>query len=499
MISFKSARALLLCAVALTPVLATGCAEADATAIVGPSPTSPTSSTKASMFGLSADRLEFTLGSGCEADVNVFAEIQPREAEQRAIFEKPSNTEDRDFAVTGPLSARIHIRGPGTYRIWSMPADNPSLRKYIDIIAKGSCSGPTGPPSAQEPSVDLKSNGSDGPINNVPVNSDLPIDITLERCSAGGVWTHGPLAGQIIGGSGRHVFRITANTLFGASCTGPGGTDSDTLQVNVSPTTPPPVTQLTVTPGSLNLYPSSCPSAGQTSGTFTANMAVTWSSNNTHVASVASNGVVTGMSSGFATITARSADGQRVDVQVTINNCPQTPPQAPECSISVNPTSILSGQSATVVWSSSGGTTSVTSSWSSGSVSLSGSMSVNPTSTTTYSINCSNSAGVTVTRSATLTVTTTTDACAGANATLPPLDTKGQNKPFVINAGGSCRWALRSNNTHVVSATPFEGTGPTPMDARLWALNAGTATITLVLNQGASNERLIAAGTYIIK
>ncbi len=184
-----------------------------------------------------------------------------------------------------------------------------------------------------------------------------------------------------------------------------------------------------------------------------------------------------------------------------------------QANLSVNPTTLIfqlggNGCSATgpLTFVATSNQTITLSGWNSSivSVSTSSPSSGSPVTVTPHAVGSTTitvtSGGETRTVSITVNPCVASDACAGANAVLPALDTKGQSKPFVINAGGSCRWALRSSNAHVVSATPFEGIGPSPTTATLWALNSGgPVTITLVLNQGASNERLIDSGTYTIK
>lgn len=81
---------------------------------------------------------------------------------------------------------------------------------------------------------------------------------------------------------------------------------------------------------------------------------------------------------------------------------PPPPPQAPVCTLTANPTSIQTGQSATLTWTSSGATSG--SLGGSGTIGLSGSMSVSPSQTTTYTATF-NGQGGTVNCQATVTVT----------------------------------------------------------------------------------------------
>jgi uncharacterized protein YjdB len=126
----------------------------------------------------------------------------------------------------------------------------------------------------------------------------------------------------------------TATTIYSLTCSGPGGTVTASVTVAVLPPTPT-VVLVTVSPKTLSLYPTTCPSAGQTTGqlnatvqvTGGASQAVNWTSSNTAVASVSSTGLVTAHSAGSTIITVRSTvDQSKFDtVVVTVLSCPAQP------------------------------------------------------------------------------------------------------------------------------------------------------------------------------
>lgn len=89
-----------------------------------------------------------------------------------------------------------------------------------------------------------------------------------------------------------------------------------------------------------------------------------------------------------------------------------------------------------------------------------------------------------------------TNQCAGASASLPSIAAKGQTVGFAINVSAGCQWALRSNNPHVVSTNPAQGTGPSA--GTVTALNSGTATIQFVVNPGGAGETVVSSRVYII-
>jgi peptidoglycan/xylan/chitin deacetylase (PgdA/CDA1 family) len=84
---------------------------------------------------------------------------------------------------------------------------------------------------------------------------------------------------------------------------------------------------------------------------------------------------------------------------------PPSPPGTPTVSLSANPTSITSGQSSTLTWSSTNATSCTASGAWSGARELSGSVSVSPTATATYTLACTG-AGGTTSQSTTVTVST---------------------------------------------------------------------------------------------
>lgn len=416
--SLKTSRAMALSGVLAlvlgSSVFSIGCgprADADASAsVIINNPAAPTTQPKVTAAVAAISQVATNLNQFCPVTITHQARAYVNGVPVAATwtFAVTSTPSPKSFNYSGDQAVSVFDL-PGSYRITATGVVNgQTITAHTDVVLSGTgCRGSTSP-SHPEPRVDLKANGSDGPIS---VQTGSVVDISWSFIHATSCnWTEGPLTGMV-GGNGSQRVTVNQNTRFSMSCTGPGGTDTDSVQVNV--TTAPP------------------------------------------------------------------------------------PPQAPECSISVSPTSIQSGQYATVNWSSSGGTISVTSSWS-GSVSLSGSMSVNPTSSTTYSITCSNSAGTSVTRSATLTVTAAppSDPCAGASASLPDMTKKGQTVGFQINSASNCKWALRSNNHHVVSTNPAEGYGSAW--GSVTALNTGTATIQFVVNPGMSNERVVSQKTYTI-
>lgn len=87
---------------------------------------------------------------------------------------------------------------------------------------------------------------------------------------------------------------------------------------------PPPVTGVTVTPATASIAVGATQTLSAGVNPYNANQSVTWSSNNTNVANVNSNGIVTGVAAGMATITATSvADNTKSQTAtITVNAVP---------------------------------------------------------------------------------------------------------------------------------------------------------------------------------
>src|SRR5207253_3088853 len=96
-----------------------------------------------------------------------------------------------------------------------------------------------------------------------------------------------------------------------------------------------------------------------------------------------------------------TGQGGTVHCQATVSV--NQPPAAPTCTLSANPTSIVSGNSSTLSWTTSNAS-SVTLSPNVGSVSPGGSLAVTPSQTITYTLTATGQGG-TVNCNATITVT----------------------------------------------------------------------------------------------
>lgn len=118
---------------------------------------------------------------------------------------------------------------------------------------------------------------------------------------------------------------------------------------------------------------------------------------------------------------------------------------APTASLSASPTTIASGGSSTLTWSSSNATSCTGGGFSTGNA-TSGTRSVSPSSTSTYTLQCTGPGG-SVTRSATVTVTAGGGSCTGAG----PIEIEAS--PSRVQPGGSTTLTWSGSNIGSASCT----------------------------------------------
>lgn len=297
-----------------------------------------------------------------------------------------------------------------------------SRRPALALLAAAlACSSPTGSGGGTPPTVTLEANPT-----GVTTGTSSTLTWTSTNatsCTATGGWS-GTLAT-----SGSQDVSPTATTVYKLTCTGAGGSASDSAIVTFS-ASPPPVVSLTATPDTILRGQSStlawtssndslCTASGSWSGTQ--------ATNGTHGVSPTSTATYTLTCSGVGGDTRRS-----VTVVVVL-------PAPPTVSILAQPTSISSGQSSTLTWTSSNDTLCTASGGWTGPQPLNGNTSVSPTSTTVYTLTCAG-AGGSKSMSATVTVTGT------STGYVYPLKVSGRSlvdqngKPFLYM--GDAAWSL---------------------------------------------------------
>jgi hypothetical protein len=205
-------------------------------------------------------------------------------------------------------------------------------------------------------------------------------------CTASGGWSGTQAA------SGSQSVSPSSTTTYTLSCTGIGGTASHSATVTVSSTPAPPTVTLTANPTSV--------ASGQPS-------TLTWSSTNASSCTASGGWSGTQATSGTQSVSPTSTTTYTLACTGTGGTTSQSatvtvvPP--PTVTLTANPTSLTSGQTSTLTWSSTNASSCTASGGWSGARATSGTQSVSPTSTTTYTLACTGIGGTT-SQSATVTV-----------------------------------------------------------------------------------------------
>jgi hypothetical protein len=235
-------------------------------------------------------------------------------------------------------------------------------------------------------------------------------------CTGNGFSTAGSGAssGGSYGGatSGSATVYPTVTTTYSVSCTNGTVSAASSATVTVtSASTGGTVTSPYSTPPSATLI------ASPTSITSGGSATLTWSSANassctgngfsTAGSGASSGGSFDGATSGSVTVSPTQTTTYSVSCKnglvSAVGSATVTVVKPPSVSLTASPTSITSGGSATLTWSSTNATSCTGNGFSAGATS--GSASVSPTQTTTYSVSCTNGT-VSAASSATVTVTT---------------------------------------------------------------------------------------------
>ena len=291
-------------------------------------------------------------------------------------------------------------------------------------------------PTPQAPTVTLTANPSSiqsGQNSTLTWNSQ-----NATSCSA--YWTNSSAT------SGSGVVVLGSTTTYSITCYGTNGT-SATAQatVNVNQVQNNPTVTLTANPTTIQ--------SGQ-------NSTLTWYSQNAtscsgywmNSSATSGSGVVVPTATTTYTITCYGSNGQQATAQATVYlNQNQTNPTV---YLTASPTSIQSGQSSSLNWSSQNANY-CSSSWNGGSSSTSGYQTVYPTYTTNYTVTCYGTNGQSAVASATVYVNSTIQTCQDTRANnyggiLPCIYTQINNQPTVVvfsdqtsvayNGSATVRW-----------------------------------------------------------
>jgi len=299
----------------------------------------------------------------------------------------------------------------------------------------------------QAPTINLKANGVDGPLA-VVSGTSLGLSWTSTNatsCVASSGWSGTKaLSGSESSGS------LTSSTTFVITCTGAGGTATDSVQVNIA-TTPSPTVDIKANG-----------SNGPITVAYGGSATLSWTSTNATVCTAYNAPGWGGMKNIFGTqqmanltssatfmITCANAGGTATD-SVTVNVTSPSP--VPTVDLTANgvggTVAITSGTSVNLGWESTNATSCVASSGWSGTKALSGTEQTGIiTFQKTYTITCTG-AGGTASDSVVVTI---------AVGTLPAVDISANNSngPITITSGSSAE--LRWTSANATSCTASGG------------------------------------------
>jgi hypothetical protein len=271
---------------------------------------------------------------------------------------------------------------------------------------------------------------------------------SASSCTASGGWSGSePTGGSASSGA------LSATTTYTLTCSGPGGSASQSVTVNVSAPVNPTV--------SLSATPTTVSSGGSAM--------LSWSSTNASSCTASggwsgseptSGSTSTGALSATTTFTL-ACNGPGGNQTVTVN---VSAPPNPTVSLSTSPTTVSSGGSAMLSWSSSNASSCTASAGWSGNEPTSGSASTGALSaTTSYTLTCSGAGGsasqtVTVNVSAppnpTISGTPATSVTAGTAYSFQPTASGPSGTTLSFSVANKPSWATFSIATGQLSGTP---------------------------------------------
>jgi uncharacterized repeat protein (TIGR03803 family) len=290
-------------------------------------------------------------------------------------------------------------------------------------------------------------------------------------CTAGGAWSGSEST------SGTQIVTPTATGMnsYTLTCTGTSGTANATATVSVA--APLPTVNISVTPTSITLGKSATLNWSSTNAT-TCTASNGWTG--TKATSGTQSVTPTQIGTSNYTLTCTGAGGTLVaSAALTVTN-----PPLPTITLSVTPTSITLGQSATLNWSSTNATTCTASNGWTGTMATAGTQSVTPTQTgtSTYTLTC-NGAGGTLVASAALTVNsppppTVTLSVAPTSITLGQSATLNWSSTHATSCTASNGWSGSQNTSGTLSVTP--STAGTETYTLTCSATGSTSTVTNV-------------------
>ena len=202
-------------------------------------------------------------------------------------------------------------------------------------------------------------------------------------CTASGGWS------GTKGISGSVTVSPTSSTMYTLACAGTGGASKSSVLVSVAIPAAPSVTltasATTITAGAKSTLKWSSKNANVCTGTGG------WSGNQGTSGSFS---VAPTSTTTYGLSCSGSAGAAKASTKITVNAA-TNPTPAPAITLTANPTTITAGADTTLTWSSQNTDSCTAISGASGAVADSGTASLSPTATTTYTLSCSGAGGTT--------------------------------------------------------------------------------------------------------
>ena len=342
--------------------------------------------------------------------------------------------------------------------------------------------------SPAAPSMTCPTTGQTGQALTFTATATDPDGDTLrygfDWVNAGTVNEWSPATGYVTSGTQRtvtHTWNQPGTYVVGALAEDSKGGKSSWSSCSVQISAPPPSISCSATPSTVNTNQSATFNSSVSGGS--GNYTYSWSDSGGTFGSAAS-----------ASKSYSSSGTKTITLAVTDIGAP------PSVTFSASPTSIYSGNSATLTWSSTNATSCAGTGFSTGGA-TSGSASVSPSATTNYTVNCTGPGGTTP-KSASVTVSAPPTPSATLSAS-----------PASVGSGGAATLTWSSANAASCSGTNFSTNGATagsvtvnPLATTQYTVTCGTATnsktVTVVPAPTAtiskSPSTAVVAGTQVV-
>jgi trimeric autotransporter adhesin len=275
-------------------------------------------------------------------------------------------------------------------------------------------------------------------------------------CTASGGWS-----GSMAMSGSKSTGALKANTSYSLTCTGVGGSATQSASVGVTPATPAPAVTLSASPSTVTSGGSSMLSWSSTNAT-SCTASGGWSGSETTSGSK-STGALTANTSYTVTCTGTGGSATQ-SATITVTK------PAPTVTLSVSPGTVASGASSTLSWSSTYATSCTASGGWSGSEATSSSKSTGAlTANTSYTLTCTG-AGGTAAQSATVTVT----------APLPTVTLSASPSTIASGAASTLTWSS-TNATACTASGAWSGSKATSGSSSTGGITS-TSSYTLTCN-----------------